>query len=451
VPLGAASIGQVHRARLHDGTTVVVKVQYPECEKHFRMDFATIVMIFHLVNEVLVPVLDAVQDGFTAEFDYTLEAANLRRMIDEVLPLCEREGMRVHFPRPYDHSHPNLPAIVKQRGRSLTTRRLMVMDMCDGASLSKVGRRLLTDYAATKGQTGKEYEAEMKRRMLDEPGFLDELLAKDVPTPSQLAYYRSLLTVRAAAINTCKALYNCTVGLVGPRLGYTSVVLPPNGPLVMERLYTVHGYQIFEAGAFNADPHAGNLLLDEATETLSLIDYGQLISISEEDRTAFAYLLVGLAEEDAEACAASFRAWGSESTWKGKRGADGKYKHPPMKPPPAWVALTSAHLNFGGAAGMAYGLRSFEFDTVAQLLGPDLDDMVTNEKMPSIMMMLMRMCMCLGGTGDAVGLFGVSPAKMLLPSAKAYLQKRGLPSRNPDAAPKQPPPARALVRRLSTA
>lgn len=61
VPLGAASIGQVHRARLHDGTTVVVKVQYPECEKHFRMDFATIVMIFHLVNEVLVPVLDAVQ------------------------------------------------------------------------------------------------------------------------------------------------------------------------------------------------------------------------------------------------------------------------------------------------------------------------------------------------------------------------------------------------------
>ena len=81
---------------------------------------------------------DTVQDGFTAEFDYTLEAANLRRMIDEVLPLCEREGMRVRFPRPYDQSHPNLPAIFKQRGRSLTTRRLMVMDMCDGASLSKV-------------------------------------------------------------------------------------------------------------------------------------------------------------------------------------------------------------------------------------------------------------------------------------------------------------------------
>ena len=63
---------------------------------------------------------------------------------------------------------------------------------------------------------------------------------------------------------------------------------------------------------------------------------------------------------------------------------------------------------------------------------------MSNEKMPAIMILLMRCCMCLGGTGDAVGLFGVSPAKMLLPSAKAYLMKRGLPPRNPNAPPKQP-------------
>ena len=98
---------------------------------------------------------------------------------------------------------------------------------------------------------------------------------------------------------------------------------------------------------------------------------------------------------------------------------------------------------------MVYGLRSFEFHSVAQLLGPELDDMVDNEKLPSIMMMLMRCCMCLSGTGDAVGLFGASPGQLFLPSAKAYLQKRGLPPRHPDAAPKCWVPKQALVRRLS--
>ena len=54
-PIGAASIGQVHRARLHDGTDVVVKIQYPECERNFRLDFATIMSIFKLGAHVKPP------------------------------------------------------------------------------------------------------------------------------------------------------------------------------------------------------------------------------------------------------------------------------------------------------------------------------------------------------------------------------------------------------------
>ena len=71
------------------------------------------------------------------------------------------------FPTPYDLAHPNLPASVRERGVCLTTKRLMVMDACPGQSLSKIGRRLLTDYAARLGQTADEYESEMKRRMLE--------------------------------------------------------------------------------------------------------------------------------------------------------------------------------------------------------------------------------------------------------------------------------------------
>ena len=77
----------MHGATLHDGTEVVVKVQYPEVEKNFRMDFRTIMAVFRVVNKVLIEPLEAMYDGFTAEFDYRLEAAHLREMYDQV-PLC---------------------------------------------------------------------------------------------------------------------------------------------------------------------------------------------------------------------------------------------------------------------------------------------------------------------------------------------------------------------------
>lgn len=49
-PLGAASIGQVHRATLLDGTEVVVKVKYPGVEKTFDWDMATITDFCRLVQ-----------------------------------------------------------------------------------------------------------------------------------------------------------------------------------------------------------------------------------------------------------------------------------------------------------------------------------------------------------------------------------------------------------------
>jgi predicted unusual protein kinase regulating ubiquinone biosynthesis (AarF/ABC1/UbiB family) len=47
-PLAAASIGQVHRARLADGTRAAVKVQYPEVERAIAADFAPAAVGSHL-------------------------------------------------------------------------------------------------------------------------------------------------------------------------------------------------------------------------------------------------------------------------------------------------------------------------------------------------------------------------------------------------------------------
>jgi predicted unusual protein kinase regulating ubiquinone biosynthesis (AarF/ABC1/UbiB family) len=37
-PIGAASIGQVHKAVLNDGRECVIKIQYPNCRQIFQWD-----------------------------------------------------------------------------------------------------------------------------------------------------------------------------------------------------------------------------------------------------------------------------------------------------------------------------------------------------------------------------------------------------------------------------
>lgn len=63
-PLGAASIGQVHLAEMFDGTKVIVKVQYPETERFFRLDFNTMKRIFGFSAPDMVPVLDQMEGCF---------------------------------------------------------------------------------------------------------------------------------------------------------------------------------------------------------------------------------------------------------------------------------------------------------------------------------------------------------------------------------------------------
>lgn len=54
-PIGSASIGQVHRAVLKDGTHVVVKVCYPNVERLLRGDVRTIKLFARVAQPVHVP------------------------------------------------------------------------------------------------------------------------------------------------------------------------------------------------------------------------------------------------------------------------------------------------------------------------------------------------------------------------------------------------------------
>src|SRR5207248_2974518 len=82
-PIAAASIGQVYRARLHDGRAVAVKVQYPGIKDVVRADLKNLGLVLRVAAR-FAPGLDTkeiaqeITERVTEELDYELEASNHR-------------------------------------------------------------------------------------------------------------------------------------------------------------------------------------------------------------------------------------------------------------------------------------------------------------------------------------------------------------------------------------
>ncbi len=78
-PFAAASIGQVHRAELPDGTPVAVKVQYPGVREAIGHDLANVGMLISAAGMVsrgldAGPIVEDLKAGITDELDYRREA-----------------------------------------------------------------------------------------------------------------------------------------------------------------------------------------------------------------------------------------------------------------------------------------------------------------------------------------------------------------------------------------
>ena len=119
----AASIGQVHRARLHDGTKVAVKVQYPGIADALESDVANAGILIRLAR-ALAPGLDAkavaseLRERVLEELDYEFEAQNQRT-----------------FARAYE-SHPFI--FVPKVHSRLSRRRVLVSDYVEGRGFDEV-------------------------------------------------------------------------------------------------------------------------------------------------------------------------------------------------------------------------------------------------------------------------------------------------------------------------
>lgn len=87
-PVGSASIGQVHRAMLHTGEDVAVKVQRANIEKTVRTDLEILRHLAVLAesnlewarNYQVTDMIEEFSDALINELDYTIEARNVERI-----------------------------------------------------------------------------------------------------------------------------------------------------------------------------------------------------------------------------------------------------------------------------------------------------------------------------------------------------------------------------------
>lgn len=87
-PVGSASIGQVHRAMLHSGEDVAVKIQRPNIEKTVRTDLEILRHLAVLAeanldwarNYQVTDMIEEFSDALINELDYTIEARNVERI-----------------------------------------------------------------------------------------------------------------------------------------------------------------------------------------------------------------------------------------------------------------------------------------------------------------------------------------------------------------------------------
>ncbi len=88
-PIAAASLAQVHRARLRDGGAVVaVKVQYPDIAEVVRTDIANMTKICSIYERLdpqpmaLMPLLEELQKHLTMELDFKREVDSAERIAE---------------------------------------------------------------------------------------------------------------------------------------------------------------------------------------------------------------------------------------------------------------------------------------------------------------------------------------------------------------------------------
>lgn len=140
-PFAAASIGQVHKAMLKNGTEVVVKVQYPGVDEACESDLKQVRLALRLMGVLKVDkklqdrLFKEIQDSLHEELNYEIEAQNLQvfRTFHQAL------DTKIIIPKVFtDYSSRRILTLSLEKGESIET-----ASTWDLSVRNEIGRRLI--------------------------------------------------------------------------------------------------------------------------------------------------------------------------------------------------------------------------------------------------------------------------------------------------------------------
>ncbi len=152
-PMAAASVAQVHRAVLDDGTKVVLKVQRPGTREKVTRDTDILMRLCTWLDRStdwgrdmgIRNIAAAFTESLTEELDYTVEAANMREISEAV------HATKLVMPQVYDE---------------YSSARLLVMDELDGTPLGDAAGELADLSAEDRRSLGDALMVSVMRQMM---------------------------------------------------------------------------------------------------------------------------------------------------------------------------------------------------------------------------------------------------------------------------------------------
>jgi ubiquinone biosynthesis protein len=274
-PLATASIGQVHRAVLNDGTRVVLKVQRSDIERTMRQDMEVLAGLAQLAERVETlsawgpsDMVRQLAPMITRELDFSRERQNL----DHFAEMFDRKNCDVVIPHPI---------------KPLCTHRVLVMDELIGQPLadflkcepSPVDSFKPTPAKETSSAESTSDENQTSLVSSDAEGNANAGLPavvkkSDVPDESDSA--RDTPNVEE---------------------DFNSVERQTIKQQLAETIADVYLTMLFDEALFHADPHPGNLIVMDGGG-LGILDFGMIGRIDETLRETIEEMLVAISAGD---------------------------------------------------------------------------------------------------------------------------------------------------------